>query len=345
MAALGDLLVLLLLVARALSQCEEGRLCPASFSIRSDIDLAENCDGPGVASIRDAIRSDVTSLINAEVKAELNDILQAKYLGQNERYPARSCREILDAYPDTESGNFWLRNTNGRVFQAYCNMDIGCGPDNNITGWMRVANLDLTDPTQQCPQGNFRLVTGTSRYCIRSNFGFGCDSSLFTVNQIPYTQVCGRATGIQIGTVDGFLDQNPMRSIETVYIDGISLTYGSNPRNHIWSFAASTSEVFTTCPCSNGSTNLSPAFVGLDYFCEASATTSTVGNAVFPNDPLWDGELCRSKETPCCTGDFTPPWFYRRLENSETADIEMRLCIDQGGDEDVGLQALQLYVQ
>ena len=307
--------------------------------------MSENCDGPGVSSIREAIRSDVINLINAEVKGELNDILEAKYLGQNQRYPAISCREILEAFPNTASGNFWLRNPSGRVFQAYCNMDLRCGPDNNITGWMQVAELDLADTTQQCPQGNFRLVTGTSRYCVRSNIGFGCDSSVFAVNGIPYTQVCGRANGIQIGTVDGFLDETPTRSIETVYTDGISLTYGSNPRNHIWTFAASLSEVFTTCPCSNGSMNESPSYVGENYFCEAGATTSTVGNSVFPNDILWDGELCRNKETPCCAGDFSPPWFYRTLGNSQTEDIEMRLCIDQGGDEDVGLQALELYVQ
>lgn len=307
--------------------------------------MAENCAGSGAASIRDAIRSDVTNLINTEVKSQLNDLLQAKYLGQHERYPATSCREILEAFPDTDSGEFWLRTPSGRVFQAYCNMEVACGPYNNITGWMRVADIDLTDATQQCPQGNFRLVTGTSRYCVRNSNVFGCDSTVFTTNLIPYTEVCGRATGIQIGTVDGFLDENPTRSIETVYTDGISLTYGSSPRNHIWSFAASLSEVFPTCPCSNGSVNSAPSFVGTNYFCEAGATTNTVGNSVFPNDVLWDGELCRSVESPCCRGDFTPPWFYRILDNSQTADIEMRMCIDEGGDEDIGLQALEIYVQ
>lgn len=291
----------------------------------------------------------MTALINEDVKGQLNEILLAKYLGQNERYPAGSCREILTTFPDTESGYFWLVNPVGRVFQAYCDMNLTCGPFNNITGWMRVANIDLDDITQECPEGNFRLVTGSNRYCVRTtNLGFGCESSTFSVEGIPYTEVCGRASGIQVGTVDGFLEQNPDSNpgcrIDTVYADGISLTYG-NFQNHLWTFAASISEVFTTCPCSDGSVNLTPSFVGSDYFCESGATTGDVENVAYPNDVLWDGQLCRNVEAGCCTGDFNPPWFYRILEESPSSDIEMRICLDQGGDKDVGLKALELYVQ
>ncbi len=287
----------------------------------------------------------MVSVINSDVKDELNSILRAKYLGQTNRYPANSCKEILDAFPDTESGYFWIVNPSGRVFQAYCNMNLTCGPSNNITGWMRVANVDLTDTTQTCPAGNFRLNTGPSRYCIRNSNTRGCDSTFFSAQQAPYTQVCGRASGIQIGTVDGFLTRNPTFSVDNLYTDGISLTYGSSPRNHIWTFAAAISEVFTTCPCSVGSVDNVPPFVGMDYFCESGATTGTVGNSVFPNDDLWDGEMCRNVETSCCTGNFNPPWFYRDLASEQTSDIEMRLCIDQGGDEDVGLKAIEVYVQ
>lgn len=287
----------------------------------------------------------MVNVINNEVKNELNSILRAKYLGQTDRYPANSCQEILEAFPDTESGEFWIVNPNGRVFLAYCNMNLTCGPFNNISGWMRVANVDLTDPEQTCPAGNFRLISGPSRYCVRNSNDRGCDSTIFNVWQVPYTQVCGRATGVQIGTVDGFLQPNPTASIDDVYTDGISLTYGSFPRNHIWTFAAAISEVFTTCPCSTGSTDNAPSFVGMDYFCESGATTETVGNAIFPSDDLWDGERCRSVETPCCTGSFNPPWFYRDLGSPQSMDIEMRLCIDEGRDEDVGLKAIEVYVQ
>ena len=316
-----------------------------SFLIRSDVGLAENCEGAGATAVRDAIQRDVVNVINNEVKDELNSILRAKYLGQTNRYPANSCKEILDAFPDTESGEFWIVNPGGRVFLAYCNMNLTCGPSNNITGWMRVADIDLSDLSQTCPPGPFRLVSGPSRYCVRNTNVHGCDSTLFNAQQVPYTQVCGRASGIQIGTVDGFLRRMPTASIDDVYTDGISLTYDSFPRQHIWTFAASTSEVFTNCPCSNNSVDQSPSFVGTDYFCESGATTSTIGNVAFISDELWDGEQCRNVEAPCCTGGFNPPWFYRDLGSTQTADIEMRICIDQGSDEDVGLKAIEVYVQ
>lgn len=314
-----------------------------SFPITSDV---EDCDGAGASAVREAIRRDVVNVINTEVKNELNSILRAKYLGQTDRYPANNCKEILDAFPDTESGYFWIINPSGRVFQAYCNMNLSCGPSNNITGWMRVANVDLSDLSQSCPTGNFRLVPGPTRYCVRDrpNVG-GCDNTTFSTLQVPYTQVCGRATGIQIGTVDGFLMENPTATIDQVYTDGISLTYGSNPRTHIWTFAAAISEMYTTCPCSTGSSDNAPSFVGMDYFCESGATSGNVDNSVFPNDNLWDGQMCRNVETPCCMGNFNPPWFYRNLGDQLTADIEMRLCIDQGGDEDIGLKAAEIYVQ
>ena len=313
-----------------------------SFPIRSDIGLAENCEGAGATSIRNSVRSDVTGLINNEIKGRLNRILNAKYLGQAQRYPASSCREILESFPDSESGFYWLNNTNGVVFQAYCNMELTCGP--NITGWMRVVDLDVTDIHQTCPMGNFRLVTGPNRHCVRAINNPGCDGTTFTARQVSYTQICGRATAYQIGDVGAFHAQNPTDTIDESYVDGISLTYGS-PRNHIWTFVAARSEMQTACPCSTGSTNNSPSYVGDNYFCESAATSTTVGNTVFPRDDLWDGELCRSLETPCCEGNFNPPWFYRDLENSQSLDIEMRLCVNEGGDEDVGLQNIELYVQ
>ncbi len=331
------------------------------FSYQIESDLENNCESDLENTLLDSIREEVSSNINIRVNDQLTSLLRGKYLGQVEEFPASSCREILEVFPNANSGDYWIVNQGDRLFQAYCNMDLACGPD-SIRGWMRVANVNLSDPSQNCPPGNFHFsTTGSIRYCLQNNAGYGCESSTFSVLQVPYTSVCGRATGVQIGTVDVFLDTpNPMRSIDDVYLDGISLTYGNNPRKHIWSFVASISENLSTCPCSNYSVDNSPSYVGDHYFCESGYESEEFdgskefvvppGDEEFPDDLLWDGKLCNSLEMPCCGINFNPPWFYRDLgEIRRVNDIEMRLCKDQGNsnykDEDVGLRELELYIQ
>ena len=61
------------------------------------------------------------------------------------------------------------------------------------------------------------------------------------------------------------------------------------------------------------------------------------------NRPLWDGEDCGSN-VDCTHND--PPWFYRRLPELTSDDIEMRVCCDQPhNDEDIAIQAFEIYVQ
>ena len=71
---------------------------------------------------------------------------------------------------------------------------------------MRVANLDMTDPSQQCPDG-FRLVNRTTvplRTCGRPVNFIGCVSTTFPVHGIEYSHVCGRLLGYQDRTPDAF---------------------------------------------------------------------------------------------------------------------------------------------
>ncbi len=318
-----------------------------SFPLRSDLSSASNCDGSGADAIRLQIQTQVTTLINDQIKPRLNGILSQKYRGLNRRYPAQNCMQIHDSNSDVESGMYWLRNTAGNVFTAYCDFDLVCNSFNR-TGWMRIANFDLTDVTQTtCPNSNnFRLIEGNERYCERMTAGYGCNEHTYSVSSIPYTRVCGRATGLQIGGTDGFLEETPNRPVSDVYVDGISLTYNGN--NVLWTFAASYTDDVTTCPCSTNSVNSPPPYVMNNYFCEAGAPTHRdppSDNTVYYNDKLWDGQLCRDDEAPCCSGSFNPPWFFRDI-GPQTSDIRMRLCSDQGGDnEEVGLTQLYLYIQ
>lgn len=290
-----------------------------------------------------------------QINDQLDSLLRERHIGQIPRYAASSCREILQLQPQSQSGNYWLRNPAGNEISAYCNMQLTCGPA-NTSGWMRIASFNLSDQEQTCPNGNFQeSMMEQTRYCTRSSATAGCDGSTFNVSGFSYTSVCGRASGVQIGTVDSFnIPGNP--SIDGTYVDGISLTYSepTNQRVHIWTFGASLSEQFLNCPCSVGSMDMVPEFVGFDYFCEAASMSDSIesiaGN-VFTEDLLWDGRMCRGVETSCCsTDDFNPPWFYRNFTSEINSDIEMRMCVDHNGenggtDENLGLQGIEVYIQ
>ena len=139
---------------------------------------------------------------------------------------------------------------------------------------MRVANLNMTDINQQCPE-NLRLsYTDPIRLCGRRT---SCDSVTFTTYGIQY--------GYQFGTPDAF---NTPRcpgfcTIDKPYVDGVSVTHGS-PRMHIWTYAAGLIEqsAIYSCPCTGH--GRSPNFVGSDYYCESELDPLEVPFTFYPND-------------------------------------------------------------
>ena len=136
-------------------------------------------------------------------------------------------------------------------------------------------------------------------------------------------------------------------TIDGQYLDGASITYGSNPRKHIWSFACGVNTVgirFRACPCNNGSTVQLPSFIGNDYYCE-SVNTSISDGILYSSDPLWDGKQCSGREAPCCTNPNLP-WFNKTLGAITNEDIELRLCQDENiTAEGVPLQVIELYIR
>ena len=237
--------------------------------------------------------------------------------------------------------------------QVYCDMDRVCGCSG--TGWWtRVAYLNMTDPSQQCPSA-WTLQTRSSeprRLCGRS--GSGCVSVTYSTFGINYTHVCGRVIGYQYYSPDAFNIWGPEPvpgTLEGFYVDGVSLTHGfPGARQHIWTFAGGNEESSPplhprrSCPCADNST-LVPSFVGNDYFCESGATHLT--HTLYSNDPLWDGQGCGAAS--CCELSYppgvTPPWFCKQLPQTTTDDIEVRICGDQdSGDEDTPLELIEIYV-
>ena len=214
------------------------------------------------------------------------------------------------------------------------------------TGWRRVAYLNMSDPSQQCPSV-WQEITTPHRVCGRRSSSAGCEGLTYSTGSEQYDQVCGRIIGYQIGDPDPFFGRH--NSINTYYICGISVTHGS-PRQHIWTFAAGNDELSLThsCPCVHGSDEGQsiPSFVGQNYFCETGIVLNPGQPGTFfsNGDPLWDGQGC-GPTSSCCTFN-SPPWFNVRLSPPTTDYIEVRICSDQGiGHDDSPIQLMELYVK
>ena len=222
------------------------------------------------------------------------------------------------------------------------NASVFCGCDGD-SGWTRVAYLNMSDPSQQCPT-ELRLYNESGvRACGRQTSDIGsCDSLTFSTNGISYSQVCGRVIGYQYGHTDAIHN----RAIDGRYVEGISITHGS-PRQHIWTLAAGHEETGTNqrnCPCNTGSTASVPSFVGDDYFCESGTSSSPKRYQLYPDDPLWDGEGCGGNEGPCCNAPGIP-WFHKVLNSFTTDDIEVRVCGNSRTAEDAPVSLYEVYIK
>ena len=248
--------------------------------------------------------------------------------GHYKHYPAASCTAALLHNSSSPSGHYWVRSSNGSAVRVYCDMTRSCG--NSTRGWMKVAELDMTNCTNQCPTGlrsrsDFNICT-----CAIYSISGKCSSVIFYTSNIEFSRVCGKFRAYRFGETSAF---STTVSIDTHYVDGISLTHG-RPRRHIWTFAAALDDT-SLCPCNN-ETIQTPGFVGNDYFCDT-------GN-IRDGDPLWDGEGCSAGST-CCSFN-NPPWFYKQLPQPTTDDIEMRVCRDgYSYNEDVAIETVDIYIQ
>ena len=111
-----------------------------------------------------------------------------------------SCQEIKNKQPNSPSGVYLLATANDGTKYAYCNMKELCGSGG---GWTRLAYLDMTDSTENCPSGFKLYQSGGVRACGRAtSSGGSCTSVQFPSNGISYSQVCGRVVGYQYGSPD-----------------------------------------------------------------------------------------------------------------------------------------------
>ena len=256
--------------------------------------------------------------------------------------PPLSCKQILSQIPNSPSGHYILTSNNGITnYTTYCDMETLCGSGG---GWTRLAYLDMSDATQNCPSTLKLYQSGSVRACGKSMLNIGCVSVQFPSNGISYSQICGRVTGYQHHSTDG--PNTHVNDLNSYYVDGVSITRGS-PRQHVWTLMAGNSETSSSsnaCPCNNGSTVDVQSFVGDHYFCESGNKASSVLNTLYTSDPLWDGQGCGSLESSCCNVTGIP-WFHRDYGSNTTTDyIELRMCADFD-DEDTPVGYYEIYVK
>ena len=312
-----------------------GIIGPPGVDGRDGVDGRNGSDGlPGPPG---TVAETVIEQLRGEILEEVQRLICP---GSKERYPAISCKEIIECNPLAPSGDYWINGSTGLV-QVYCLMQTtDCG--NTTGGWIRVAYVDMTVASNTCPPELSYTVASNVRICERSQSG--CVSISFPTHGVNYAKVCGRVRGYHFSTGEAF--QRGVSSIEDSYVDGLSVMHGS-PRKHIWTFAVGNSKVISdngNCPCAASPGHAAPtAIVRNEYFCESGSTGKSYQLRQWHlDDPLWDSQGCVNGSTCCNRGG---PWFTTTLSQEVSDAIEMRFCLDEAAsDEEIGIDQLELYV-
>ena len=269
------------------------------------------------------------------------------YCGMN--YTGSSCVDIYNNNPETGDKSGYYRINDNQW--TYCNMTRVVNGDfiSTCAGvggeWRRIANINIS-AGDNCP-GEWRKATQSGvSFCRVANDDYTtCSSANFSTNGISYQRVCGRARGYQKGNTLAFFGAHLSTIDHRSYVSGLSITYSSNPRQHIWTFASGSGERNNdqfSCPCTSTAAYSPPSFVGNNYYCESAPWYCCNILTYYFNDTLWDGAGCIDN----CCNDTTQPWFYRQLNQTTQDDIEARICAY--GDfrhRSILIDQLELYIQ
>ena len=140
-----------------------------------------------------------------------------------------SCQEILNYFPSAPSGYYQIHAPTGSLVQVYCNMEgTNCGGEG---GW----NVNMSQSGTTCPQGLTQKILSGLTLCGRSDTNVAsCQGTFFSSLGFNYSWVCGQLRGYQWATPNAFGLQN---FAPKHYVDGATITYGSSPHKHIWTYA------------------------------------------------------------------------------------------------------------
>ena len=191
-------------------------------------------------------------------------------------YTGSSCEDIYINNVATRDKSGYYRVN---IEWVYCNMtaialsrgDFMSSCAGVDGGWERIASFNII-AGDDCPSPWVKSSHNGVSFCIPASTAAGCYSVKYSTNGMSYQKVCGRASGYQKGSPDSFFRGG---SIDNGYVDGLSITHGSSPRQHIWTYAVgltdSGSYTSYNCPCAVHSGPAPPSFVGSHYYCESGA--------------------------------------------------------------------------
>ena len=292
-------------VLRTISELEDSlndSFNEASLNVSSKLENTRQHISSEIVNTITATQSSVDNLATSVVNS-----IQAKY-------EFESCIIINTFSLPFSTGDYLIRTSDNTVNRMNCTI-YTC--DGVSGGWKRVAYLDVNDSSASaCPNGFLQRDSPLS--CRRTAAEGGCSAVTYAIND-NYKCIFGRINALQVGTPDAFRKHGMSRpatpTINDNYVDGVSLTHGSSPRIHIWTYAATT-------PCTRCSTGF-PAFLdSSQYTCDVS------GNL------LWNGNECVGTTT-----------FYRQLPQPTSDDIDVRVCTDEGrSNEDFLLTFIEIYI-
>lgn len=221
-------------------------------------------------------------------------------------------------------------------------------------GWIKIADFNLEDNAEAGCLGNWvEQDSNGILYCTITQ-GASCQSVNFPTNSVRYSKMCGRVKAYQLGTTTGFFPfqfTSNNVGIDDIYLDGVSITHGMSPRQHIWSYASGASsalvptvEAAWLCPCVSNEVADSvtiPPFVNGSYYCD-SGTDAPANKKFYYDNPLWDGQGCAEGSKCCAKG----PYFNADFEKPTCDEVEVRICTaDSASAVNVGVSIIELYVK
>ena len=153
-------------------------------------------------------------------------------------YTGLSCEGIYINNVETRDKSGYYRVN---IEWVYCNMTAIAFSRGDLMSscvdvdgvWKKIASFNIT-AGDECPSPWVKSSHNGVSFCIPASTAAGCYSVIYSTNGMSYQRVCGRASGYQKGSPSAFTVSGT--TIDSIYVEGLSITHGSDPRQHIWTY-------------------------------------------------------------------------------------------------------------